>query len=114
MEPCERMALLPKHGARAVSLGLAARYVSGYLPSLPPPAKERLIGADASHTWFSVYCPDLGWVDFDPTNNMQPAADHITVAIGRDFSDVSPLFGVLTGGGKHSVEVSVDVETISA
>jgi transglutaminase-like putative cysteine protease len=92
------------------SLGLAARYVSGYLRTVPPPGKERLVGADASHAWFSVYCPDLGWVDFDPTNDVQPAQDHITVAVGRDFSDVSPLFGVITGGGSHDVTVSVDVE----
>jgi transglutaminase-like putative cysteine protease len=96
------------------SLGLAARYVSGYLRTVPPPGKERLVGADASHAWFSVYCPDLGWVDFDPTNDVQPAQDHITVAVGRDFSDVSPLFGVITGGGSHDVKVSVDVEAVGA
>jgi transglutaminase-like putative cysteine protease len=61
-----------------------------------------------------VYCPDLGWVDFDPTNDVQPAQDHITVAVGRDFSDVSPLFGVITGGGSHDVKVSVDVEAVGA
>lgn len=96
------------------SLGLAARYVSGYLRTRPPEGKERLVGADASHAWFAVYCPDLGWVDFDPTNNLQPAEEHITVAYGRDFSDVSPVSGIITGGGEHGVSVSVDVEEVEA
>jgi transglutaminase-like putative cysteine protease len=95
------------------SLGLAARYVSGYLRTRPLDSKERLVGADASHAWFAVYCPDLGWVDFDPTNNLLPAEDHITVAYGRDYSDVSPLCGIITGGGKHEVTVAVDVAPIS-
>ena len=93
------------------SLGLPARYVSGYLRTYPAAGSQRMIGADASHAWFSVYCPDTGWVDFDPTNNFLPTNEHITVAIGRDFSDVSPLSGILTGGGEHEVRVSVDVET---
>ncbi|SDT56062.1 Transglutaminase-like enzyme, putative cysteine protease [Pseudomonas sp. Z003-0.4C(8344-21)] len=80
------------------SRGLAARYVSGYLLTQPPPGQPRLIGADASHAWVSVFCPVLGWVDFDPTNNVQPALEHITLAWGRDFSDVSPLRGVILGG----------------
>ncbi len=91
------------------SLGLPARYVSGYLRTRPPEGKERLVGADASHAWFSAFCPDLGWVDFDPTNDCQPADEHITVAYGRDFGDVSPINGILTGGGEHVVKVSVDV-----
>ena len=91
------------------SLGLAARYVSGYVRTRPAAGQTRLAGADASHAWFAVYCPDLGWVDFDPTNNLQPAEEHITVAQGRDYSDVSPVTGVITGGGKHEVKVSVDV-----
>jgi transglutaminase-like putative cysteine protease len=91
------------------SMGLPARYVSGYLRTRPPEGKARLVGADASHAWFSAFCPDLGWVDFDPTNNCQPADEHITVAYGRDFGDVSPISGVLTGGGEHVVKVSVDV-----
>ena len=95
------------------SLGLAARYVSGYLRTRPVEGKERLVGADASHAWFAVYCPDLGWVDFDPTNNLLPAEDHITVAYGRDYSDVSPLSGIITGGGKHEVSVAVEVAPIS-
>lgn len=89
--------------------GLAARYVSGYIETLPPPGQARLIGADASHAWFSVYAPEAGWLDFDPTNNQMPAGRHITVAWGRDFSDVSPLKGVALGGGTHRMTVSVDV-----
>ena len=91
------------------SLGLPARYVSGYLRTHPPPGKERLVGADASHAWFSVFCPVAGWVDFDPTNNLEPAEEHITLAYGRDFSDVSPLSGILVGGGQHEIKVFVDV-----
>jgi len=92
------------------SLGLPARYVSGYLRTRPPEGKPRLVGADASHAWFSIFSPGTGWVDFDPTNNVQPAEEHITVAYGRDFGDVSPVAGILTGGGKHVVKVAVDVE----
>lgn len=92
------------------SLGLPARYVSGYLRTHPPAGQPRRVGADASHAWFAVFCPGTGWVDFDPTNNLQPAEEHITVAYGRDFGDVSPVAGILTGGGEHEVKVSVDVE----
>ncbi len=91
------------------SLGLPARYVSGYLETIPPPGKKRLIGADASHAWLSLWCPGHGWIDADPTNNILPSDRHITVAWGRDFSDVSPLRGVVTGGGEHKLKVSVDV-----
>jgi len=91
------------------SRGLAARYVSGYLLTQPPPGQPRLIGADASHAWVAVFCPVSGWVDFDPTNNVQPALEHITLAWGRDFSDVSPLRGVILGGGNHDPEVRVTV-----
>jgi len=94
------------------SLGLPALYVSGYLRTHPPAGKPRLVGADASHAWFRVFCPGYGWVDFDPTNNVQPAGEHITVAYGRDFGDVSPVAGILTGGGAHEVKVSVDVEPL--
>lgn len=94
------------------SIGLAARYVSGYLETEPPPGKERLVGADASHAWFATYLPEVGWLDFDPTNNHMPRDRHITVAWGRDFSDVSPLRGVAFGGGKQKLRVSVDVERI--
>ena len=91
------------------SLGLPARYVSGYLRTLPPPGRPRLVGADASHAWCSAWCPGFGWVDFDPTNNCLPTDGHITLAWGRDYSDVSPIRGVLLGGAKHSLKVGVDV-----
>lgn len=91
------------------SIGLPARYVSGYLETLPPPGKARLVGADASHAWLAVWCPGHGWIDADPTNNLLPSDRHITLAWGRDFSDVSPLRGVVVGGGGSSLAVSVDV-----
>ncbi len=94
------------------AMGLAARYVSGYIETVPPPGKERLVGADASHAWFSVYLPKLGWLDFDPTNNQLPGDRHITVAWGRDFTDVTPLKGVAYGSGEHELKVSVDVLAI--
>ena len=94
------------------SLGLPARYVSGYLRTRPPEGQPRWVGADASHAWLSVFCPSIGWVDLDPTNNLKPSEEHITVAFGRDFSDVSPVSGVITGGGRHEVKVSVDVEPL--
>jgi transglutaminase-like putative cysteine protease len=96
------------------SMGLSARYVSGYLETKPPQGKPRLVGADASHAWASVFFPDHGWLDFDPTNNIIPKERHVTVAWGRDFSDVSPLKGVVLGGGPHSVTVGVDVEPLLA
>lgn len=89
--------------------GLPARYISGYLLTQPPPGQKRLIGADASHAWVSAWCPQLGWVDFDPTNGVLPADQHITMAWGRDFSDVSPLRGVIQGGGAHQLKVEVTV-----
>lgn len=95
------------------SLGLAARYVSGYLETIPPPGQERLVGADASHAWISVYQPDGGWVDFDPTNDLQVGENHITVAWGRDFADVVPLRGVAYGGGEHKLKVAVDVQRLA-
>lgn len=92
------------------SLGLPVRYVSGYLETLPPPGQVKLIGADASHAWVSVFCGEsVGWVDADPTNNVLPSDRHITVAWGRDFSDVSPLRGVTIGAGQQMLEVAVDV-----
>ena len=94
------------------SLGLPACYVSGYLRTRPPAGQPRLVGADASHAWFRIFCPGTGWVDFDPTNNVQPAGEHIIVAYGRDYGDVSPVAGILTGGGAHEVKVSVDVEPL--
>jgi transglutaminase-like putative cysteine protease len=91
------------------SQGLAGRYVSGYLETLPPPGTPRLQGVDASHAWLAIYCPGLGWVDADPTNNMFPSTTHVTLAWGRDYADVSPVRGVILGGGQHSLHVSVDV-----
>ncbi|HEX3695480.1 MAG TPA: transglutaminase family protein [Polyangia bacterium] len=91
------------------TLGLAARYVSGYLMTTPPPGRPRLVGADASHAWLSVYNSHSGWIDVDPTNNVIPSDHHITVAWGRDFSDVTPMRGVILGGGAHDVRVAVDV-----
>lgn len=92
------------------SLGLPARYVSGYLETLPPPGQPKLVGADASHAWVSVYCGDeVGWTDADPTNNLLPGSRHITLAWGRDFGDVSPLRGITIGAGEQALQVSVDV-----
>lgn len=90
-------------------MGLPARYVSGYLLTHPPVGQPKLIGSDASHAWASVWAPDVGWVDFDPTNNVIPQGEHITIAYGRDFQDVSPVTGVLLGGGAHQLDVGVDV-----
>lgn len=93
------------------SLGLAARYASGYLLTHPPAGRPRLVGADASHAWVSVYCPGVegDWVDFDPTNDLLPDTEHITIASGRDFGDISPLRGIILGGGSHEPEVAVTV-----
>lgn len=91
------------------SLGLAARYVSGYLETIPPPGKPRVVGADASHAWISLYAPGSGWVDLDPTNNMPAGESHVTLAWGRDYSDVAPVKGVVMGGGAHALTVEVDV-----
>ena len=96
------------------SLGLAARYVSGYLETLPPPGKEKLVGSDASHAWLAVFCPRNGWVEVDPTNNCVAGERHIILAWGRDFSDVSPIRGVIYGAGSHTLKVSVDVEPVTA
>lgn len=95
------------------SQGLAARYVSGYLRTLPPQDPTVLVGADASHAWVSVYAPPFGWVDLDPTNGVRVNTDHITLAWGRDFSDVSPVRGVIVGGGRHDVSVVVKVEPVA-
>jgi len=89
--------------------GIAARYISGYVETLPEPGKPRLIGADASHAWFAVYIPSAGWLEFDPTNNKMPHDQHITLAWGRDYADVTPLKGIAFGGGQHTLSVSVDV-----
>jgi transglutaminase-like putative cysteine protease len=91
------------------ALGLPARYVSGYLLTFPPPGMEKLKGADASHAWISAWAPEVGWVDFDPTNGVIPTEEHITVAYGRDYDDVSPVSGVLLGGSRQTMSVAVDV-----
>jgi transglutaminase-like putative cysteine protease len=89
--------------------GIAARYISGYIETVTEPGKQRLVGADASHAWFAVFIPGIGWLDFDPTNNTLPHDRHITLAWGRDYSDVTPLKGIAFGGGQHTLSVSVDV-----
>lgn len=109
---CQDFAHLPIACLR--SQGLAARYVSGYLVTQPPPGQTRLRGADASHAWLSVYCLEPGWIDIDPTNNVLPGSGHIRVAFGRDYSDVSPIKGVVPGGGEHTLQVAVDVVPLPA
>jgi transglutaminase-like putative cysteine protease len=94
------------------SINLAARYVSGYLRTYPPPGKPRAIGADASHAWVSAYCRGAGWLDMDPTNNVAPTDGHVTVAWGRDYGDVSPLRGLILGGGGHKLQVEVDMKPV--
>ena len=94
------------------SLNLAARYVSGYLRTYPPPGQPRLVGADVSHAWVSAYCPGMGWLDLDPTNNLVPSNGHVTLAWGRDYGDVSPLRGLILGGGAHTLKVGVDMEPL--
>ena len=104
---CQDFAQIAIACVRAV--GLPARYVSGYIETLPPPGKEKLVGTNASHAWFSVYIPTFGWIDFDPTNNQIPKNQHITVAWGRDYYDVPPLKGVIYSTGKNKMKVSVDI-----
>jgi transglutaminase-like putative cysteine protease len=96
------------------SLNLSARYVSGYLRTYPPPGQPRLVGADASHAWVSAYCPGTGWLDLDPTNNLIPSDGHVTLAWGRDYGDVSPLHGLILGGGVHALTVAVDIEMLES
>lgn len=91
------------------SLGLPTRYVSGYIETAPPPDTPRLTGADASHAWVSVHVAGDGWVDIDPTNNLVTPERHLTIGWGRDYSDVSPIRGVILGGGEHRSRVAVDV-----
>jgi transglutaminase-like putative cysteine protease len=105
---CQDFAHLAVGCARSV--GLAARYVSGYLRTQPPPGKPRLVGADASHAWASIYCgSELGWIDIDPTNDVFVSDSHISIGWGRDYSDICPIQGVFVGGGDHTMGVSVDV-----
>ncbi len=91
------------------SLGLPARYVSGYLLTQPPPGQPRLLGVDASHAWLAVWCPQHDWVELDPTNNLIAAQSHAVIACGRDYADVAPLRGVIQGGGSHTLSVAVSV-----
>ncbi len=94
------------------SLGLPARYISGYLRTIPPPGRPRMVGADASHAWLAVYCPNFGWLEVDPTNNVIPNEGHVTLAWGRDYGDVSPVRGVILGGRDHKLHVEVDMELV--
>ena len=91
------------------SIGLAARYMSGYILTHPPEGKARLVGADATHAWVAVFVPDFGWLELDPTNAIWPDLEHITLGWGRDFSDITPMRGVLLGGGEHEPEIAVTV-----
>ena len=94
------------------AMGLPARYVSGYLLTSPPPGRPRLVGCDASHAWVSTYSPNVGWIDLDPSNGMMADERHVVVAHGRDFGDVTPVRGVILGGGHHALRVAVDVAPI--
>jgi len=94
------------------TLGLAARYVSGYIETLPPPGKPKLIGSDASHAWIALYVPGYDWVELDATNNLLVNDNHIRVAVGRDFSDITPLKGIVYSGSKQEMKVSVDVSRL--
>lgn len=91
------------------SIGLPARYISGYIETLPAPGKEKLVGADASHAWFAIYVPNVGWLEFDPTNNQVPSTQHLTIGWGRDYADITPLKGIILSSGAHKLDVSVDV-----
>lgn len=95
------------------SLGLAARYVSGYLLTEPPPGQPRLVGADATHAWMEAWCPAHGWIALDPTNAVPAGLDHVTMAWGRDYADVAPLRGVIRGGGQAMPRVAVTVEPVT-
>ncbi|CAN5532216.1 transglutaminase family protein [soil metagenome] len=96
------------------AVGLPARYISGYLETLPPPGKPKLTGVDASHAWFSAFIPGMGWVDFDPTNNQLPGEQYITIGWGRNYFDIIPLRGIIMSNNGHELKVSVDVRRLSA
>jgi transglutaminase-like putative cysteine protease len=104
---CQDLAHVAIAAMRA--MGLPARYVSGYLLTIPPPGRPRLLGSDASHAWFSVWAPPFGWVDLDPTNDLVVGESHVTASWGRDYGDVAPVAGIILGGHDHVVEVGVDV-----
>ena len=95
------------------SVGIPARYVSGYLRTTPPPGKQRLVGADQSHAWIAAYAgAEAGWIEVDPTNNCLCGTDHIPLAWGRDYSDIAPIRGTFLGGGESTIAVSVDVQPL--
>ena len=96
------------------SIGLPARYVSGYLETEPVPGQVKLVGADATHAWVSIWCGSNGWIDLDPTNGIRPSERHVVIAVGRDFLDVSPIRGVIVGSGSHHLTVGVDVVPVKA
>jgi transglutaminase-like putative cysteine protease len=91
------------------ALGLPARYVSGYMETLPAPGQVKLLGADATHAWVAAFIPGWGWLELDPTNGCLPDERYIVLGWGRDYADVTPLKGVMTGGGDHELTVEVDV-----
>jgi len=108
---CQDFAHLMTGGLR--TLGLPARYVSGYVRTWPPSGQAKMRGADVSHAWVGCWLgPDHGWIDLDPTNNLVVADEHVVLSWGRDYSDVSPLHGLLLGGGAHTLSVSVDMEPV--
>ncbi len=94
------------------SIGIPTRYISGYIQTIPAPGSEKLFGIDASHAWFSIYVPDFGWVDFDPTNNKIPNEEYIVLGYGRDYLDISPLKGVVQSSGNSLLSVKVDVRVL--
>ena len=108
---CQDFAQIMISGAR--SAGLAAAYVSGYLRTIPPPGKERLVGADATHAWVLLWCGPRGWIGFDPTNGVTMGPDHIVTAIGRDYGDVAPIDGIFLGRDGQEIKVAVDVEPLA-
>lgn len=108
---CQDFAHLALACCRA--FGLPARYVSGYVLTRPPEGQEKLQGSDASHAWFSLWTPEFGWIDFDPTNDLMPNEEHIAFAVGREYRDIAPITGILLGGGEHTVDVAVDVVPVA-
>ena len=108
---CQDFAQIMISGLRAA--GLPAAYASGYIRTIPPPGRERLVGADATHAWVLLWCgPDRGWVGVDPTNGIWMAGDHIVVAVGRDYAEIAPVDGVVLGSGAQRMDVSVDVAPV--
>ncbi|MFL9839723.1 transglutaminase family protein [Sphingomonas sp. ST-64] len=108
---CQDFAQIMISGLRAA--GLPAAYASGYLRTLPPPGQPRLVGADATHAWVLLWCgPERGWVGVDPTNGIWMASDHVIIAIGRDYTDIAPIDGIVLGSGAQKMDVSVDVEPL--